>query len=119
MFGSLIKTILLVVNAIAILNDKRFIKKCTTVLSLDFGGEVAANTMVPGEAPSGKGQLIMLILTLRTYGICTHSRYGRPADTLEHHNNPAGAVQLSNDTYVITLLFKNSAVIICCNHSRP
>lgn len=72
MFGSLIKTILLVVNAIAILNDKRFIKKCTKGLVVDFGGEAFNRATVPGEAPTNSGQLIMLILTLRTYGICNH-----------------------------------------------
>ena len=112
MFGSLIKTILLVVNAIAILNDKRFIKKCKKALSLDFGGEASNPTVIPGEAPSSKGQLIMLILTLRTYGICKGCLYHRFADTTQHHNHPAGTLQLNNDTYVITLLFKTSAVII-------
>jgi hypothetical protein len=36
----------------------------------DFGGEAATRSTMPGEPVSNTGQLIMLILTLRTYGIC-------------------------------------------------
>jgi hypothetical protein len=70
MLGSLIKTILLVVNAIAILNDKRFIKNVPCYGIVDLGSGTLQNSGTSPDSPTNPNQLVMLVLTLRTYGIC-------------------------------------------------
>lgn len=71
MILTLLESILLIVNAIAILNEKRFLKKCNIFILLKDGFDTVSSQ--PGdvnEVVSSKNQVIMMIFTLRSIGKC-------------------------------------------------
>lgn len=72
MLGALLETLLLFINAIAILNEKRFLKKCTVWYRVDGFSTVSGMENNPNENLTSKSQIIMLMYTLRSFGRCKY-----------------------------------------------
>lgn len=77
MIGALLETILLIMNAVAILNEKRFLKKCTScpyvVDGFDTSSATSSNSNTssnPNDTITSKSQIIMMVFTLRSMGKC-------------------------------------------------
>lgn len=70
MILTILESILLIVNAIAILNEKRFLKKCKFNNNKDGFDTSAAQPGSINEKISSKNQLIMMVFTLRSVGKC-------------------------------------------------
>ncbi len=70
MIGLLLETILLFINAVAILNEKRFLKKCTNFSYVDGFDTSSAQPDSTNEVITSKSQIIMMVFTLRSVGKC-------------------------------------------------
>jgi hypothetical protein len=71
MIGLILESILLIVNAIAILNEKRFLKKCKKCLDIIDGFDtLSAQPNSPNEMITSKSQIIMMAFTIRSVGKC-------------------------------------------------
>lgn len=93
MLGTLLETILLFMNAVAILNQKRFLKKCTSKFYAD-GFDTASAGGNPNETITSKSQIIMMVFTLRSIGKCTFLNLFRCSHTSEYFGYSVGNVQL-------------------------
>lgn len=75
---------MLFLNAIAILNEKRFLKKCIfNHLKLDGFDTSSAQTGAVNETVSSKNQIIMMVFTLRSIGKCNIIDKIRRSDTFK------------------------------------
>lgn len=63
----LVESVLLIINALAILNERRFLRKCKRVLELDGLDQESLKHL---DMSSVKGQIGMLLFSARRYGIC-------------------------------------------------
>lgn len=70
MLGALLESILLILNAIAILNEKRFLSKRTFLHDIDGFDTSSANSNSQNEVITSKSQIIMMIFTIRSFGKC-------------------------------------------------
>lgn len=75
MIGLILESILLIINAIAILNEKRFLKKCNLRFKIDGFDTLSAQPNSPNDVITSKSQLIMMVFSVRSIGKCIIFNY--------------------------------------------
>lgn len=75
MIGLILESILLIINAIAILNEKRFLKKCKIIKDIDGFDTLSAQPNSPNDIVTSKSQIIMMGFTIRSVGKCKYGCY--------------------------------------------
>ena len=71
MLGLLLESILLILNAVAILNEKRFLSKCKSCMSIDGFDTKSVQPNSPNEVITSKSQIIMMVFAVRSVGKCS------------------------------------------------
>ena len=71
MLGLILESIILIMNAIAILNEKRFLKKCVYLHNIDGFDTLSVQPNDPNETITSKSQIIMMLFAVRSIGKCT------------------------------------------------